>query len=114
MHPGHVFALEHGADIWEYHERMFKAAAKDRLDIADIDVLAAGVRGLLDADAFRKSLQSGEYVKALGDANDYAYEQSGVWAVPSYRFNGMKLDSIEGIGVTKDQLARFIETAKQV
>ena len=109
---GMFFALEHGADIWAYHERMFKAAVSDRLNIEDINVLVASVQGLLDTDAFCKSLQSGEYAKTVLDANDYAYEQSGVWAVPSYRINGIKLDSAEGIGITKEQLSKFMDSVK--
>lgn len=109
---GMFFALDQGADIPSYHERMYRAALTDRIDIEDIEVLANAVRGLLDADAFRESLRSGGYVKELEDANRYAYGQSGVWVVPSYRMNGRKLDSVEDAGVTKKQLADFMDTAK--
>ena len=54
------------------------------------------------------ALHSGKYEKAVVDANDYAYEQSGVWIVPAYRIGGKKLDSIEDIGVTKNQLAELM------
>jgi predicted DsbA family dithiol-disulfide isomerase len=110
---GMFFALDRGADIWEYHDRMFRAALRDRIRIEDIDALADAVRGLLDAEAFRKSLRDGDYQKIQLDSNDYAYERSGVWAVPSYRMNGKKLDSIEGFGVTKKKLERFMDSAKQ-
>jgi predicted DsbA family dithiol-disulfide isomerase len=108
------FALGQGVDIWDYHARMYKAALIDRVDIEDINVLAESVRGLLDTDTFRKSLQNGEYAEVQQDANRYAYEKSGVWAVPSYRMNCRKLDSVENIGVTKEQLAVFMGTVKQV
>lgn len=108
---GMFFALDHGADIWAYHDRMFNAALKDRIDIENIDVLANSVTGLLDSDAFRKSLQNGEYADVLENANSYAYERSGVWAVPSYRMNSEKLDSIEDVGITKKQLADFMDKA---
>ncbi len=109
---GMFFTLDHGADIWAYHERMYRAAIRDRLDIENIGVLADCVKGLLDAQAFRNALQSGEYIKELNDANSYAYGKSGVWAVPSYRMNGRKLDSIEDVGVSKKQLADFMDTVK--
>ena len=108
---GMYFALDHGAGIWSYHDRMYRAAIKDRLNIEDINVLVKCVSGLLDTDAFQKSLQSGEYAKIQMDGNDYAFGQNGVWAVPSYRMNGKKLDSIEGVGVSKEQLAAFMNTA---
>ncbi len=110
---GMFFALDHGVDIWAYHERMYKAAVKDRINIEDINALAATLQGMLNTDDFSKSLESGEYVTAVQDANDYAYDQSGVWAVPSYRINGSKLDSVEGIGITKEQLKTFMESAKR-
>jgi len=110
---GMFFAQDHGVDIWAYHDRMYKAALKDRADIGDINVLADIVKDLLNTDDFCKSLQSGEYAKVQLDANQYAFEKSGVWAVPSYRMNGKKLDSVENVGVTKEQLATFMDTAKQ-
>jgi len=50
--------------------------------------------------------------KLTAEANDYAYERSGVLAVPSYRMDGRKLDSIEDIGITKNQLADFLRDSK--
>jgi len=110
---GMFFALDHGVDIWEYHERMFRAALKDRADIERVDVLADIVADLIDVDEFRRSLESGEYAENQREGNDYAYGRCGVWAVPSYRMAGRKLDSIEGVGVTKDQLERFMEGVRQ-
>lgn len=109
---GLFFALDHGADIWAYHDRMFSAALKERIDIEDAGAVADSVKDLLDADALRASLKSGEYAKAVEESNSYAYDESGVWAVPSYRMNGKKLDSIEGFGITKRQLAKFMDRAK--
>ena len=79
---GLYFAVDMHADIWEYNERMFNAAVKERLDINDVDVLAECVEGLLDTDAFRKALTDGDYAKVLQDGNRYAFEQNGIWAVP--------------------------------
>jgi len=36
----------------------------------------------------------------------------GVWAVPSYRMDGRKLDSIENVGITKRQLTDFLSGGK--
>jgi predicted DsbA family dithiol-disulfide isomerase len=109
---GYFFALEHGADLWEYHDRMFRAALEDRDDIEDAAVLAARVEGLLDCGAFRRALERGTYRKAQLAANDYAYKKSGVWVVPAYRLNGRKLDAVEDVGVTKEQLKRFLSDAQ--
>jgi predicted DsbA family dithiol-disulfide isomerase len=109
---GMFFAMDNSADIWAYHDRMFSVAKDRRTDIEDINSLVDSVRDIVDADALRASLKSGKYKKAVEDSNSYAYDKSGVWAVPSYRMNGMKLDSVEGIGVSKRQLADFMNKAK--
>ena len=75
----------------------------------DIDALASGFSELLDAGSLRQALAAGKYVRAQLEANKYAFERSGVWALPSFRMEGRKLDSAEGIGVTEDQLREFLE-----
>ena len=105
---GLFYALDQGVDVWDYHDRMYNAAVKDRVNIEDQDVLAGRVYGLLDPAAFLRALESGKYEKALADASEYAYDRSEVWVVPAYRMGGRKLDSIEDVGVTKGQLAEFL------
>jgi predicted DsbA family dithiol-disulfide isomerase len=108
---GYFFALENGVDVLAYHARMYRAALKDRIDIENIDVLTDSVRDLVDADAFRLALQQGTYQKALAESNQLAFERSGVWVVPAYRMEGRKIDSVENIGVSKEQLRRFLDQA---
>jgi predicted DsbA family dithiol-disulfide isomerase len=105
---GMYYALEQNANIWEYHERMYKAAVKERVNIEDPEVVAGLVHGLPDMNDFLDALLRGGYEKDVTDRNDYAYEKCGVWAVPAYRMGGRKLDSIEGVGITKAQLESFI------
>lgn len=108
---GMFYALEHGADIHAYHDAVYKAALRTRVNVEDIGALADCVRGLLDADSFCASLKSGKYAKAQREANRYAFGKCGVWVVPAYRMNGKKLNSVEDIGVTKEMLRDFIESA---
>ena len=105
---GFFFAQQIGADVLDYHNRMYDAALKKRVNIESHDELARIVQGLLEPSDFLKALKSGKYEKKVAEANDYAYEHSGVWAVPAYRMNGRKLDSIEDVGITKEQLADFM------
>ena len=106
---GYFYALENCCDLWEYHKRMYRAALKDRVNIEDPEVVAGCVHGLFDHNAFLASLLNNDYADTVVASNDYAYEQSGVWAVPSYRMDGKKLDSVEGVGVSKEQLAAFLK-----
>lgn len=106
---GYFFAAENGADIWAYHDRMYRAALKEHVDIENIDALSDYVRDLVDADAFRLVLRQGIYRRALTEANELAFERSGVWVVPAYRLEGRKIDAVEDVGVSKEQLRRFLD-----
>jgi len=105
---GFFFAVGQGVDLWEYNERMYNASLKERVNIEDPEVVAGHVHGLLDPNDFLKALYSGNYEKAVTAANEYAFEQSGVWVVPAFRMDGRKLDSVEDVGVTRQQLSEFL------
>ncbi len=106
---GMFFARDNGVDLWAYHERVYRLAIVDRIDIENPVTLACGLADLLDASALREALESGAYQEELDASNAYAYEQSGVWAVPAYRMDGKRLDAAENIGVTAAQLAAFLK-----
>lgn len=109
---GMYFALEHGADLMEYHRRMYRAALTDRADIEDLRTISGLVDGFLDCDVFRTSLQSGSYRDRLSENNRLAWETYRFLAVPSFRMNGHFQKSIEDIGVDKRQLSNFLNKAK--
>ncbi len=111
MIQGMFFAQKQGADLWEYHQRMYRAALVDHIDVEDANTLAICVDGLLDVSSFTQALKNGTHLAQLTTANHYAYQQSGVWVVPAYRTHGKKLDPIENVGISKKQLRQFIESA---
>ncbi len=106
---GFFFAKEQGADVGTYHDLMYKAALVERVDIEDVEELARYVDGFLDADAYRQALEEGTYREALKEANQYAFGQSEVWVVPALRMGGRKLDSVEDVGITKNQIDSFLQ-----
>jgi predicted DsbA family dithiol-disulfide isomerase len=101
-------ARELGVDLPAFHGAMFQAVSGERRDVEKIDVLAGIVKDLVDADKFRAILESGKYARQVNENNDLAYEQSGVWALPAFRMEGRKLDALEGVGVTKEQVRDFL------
>lgn len=107
---GMYFAADNGVDLWAYHRLMYNAAHVDKIDIENAESLAAYAGKLLDGAAFLAALKSGKYAHKPDENNNHAYVENGVWAVPSYRMDGRKLDAVEGVGVTKEQLAAFIGT----
>lgn len=111
---GYFYAAEHGVDPFTYHDRMYQAVHKDHINIEEIDVLTGYVRDLVDADGFKSALLQGRYQKKRKESNVLAFEQSGVWAVPAYRMGEDKLDAVEGVGVSKDQLSDFIKNDWEV
>ena len=108
---GMFFALDCGADLLKYNSIMYKAALQDKKDIEDAKILSEIVGDFLDPDDFYDALKSGKYLEALFKSNQHAFNASGVWVLPAYRMNGKKLDSIEGVGVTKSQLKQFLDQA---
>ena len=109
---GMYIALDAGVDVWDYCERAYEACLKDRIDIEDADVLAGYFSGLMDRDAFAEAIKTGGHADCPDRNNDRAYRDNGVWAVPSFRMDGHKLDSIEGVGITPEQLKSFLDLAK--
>ena len=110
---GMFYALESGADVWVYNDAMYAAAHSGGTNIEDISALAEHLRGILDAEGFINALTAGRYAERVNEANDYAYEINGVWAIPSYRLNGAKLDAALGVGVSKDELFEFVARHKK-
>jgi predicted DsbA family dithiol-disulfide isomerase len=105
-------AQELNADLPRFHAAMFQAAAKERRNVEQLDVLAGIVKDVLDPAKFRAIIESGKYAGKVSENNDLAYEREGVWFVPAFRINGKKLDAKGGVGVTKEELKAFLESAR--
>jgi len=107
---GAFYIREHNADLeLAYHERIYKAQFEDRAAVDDIAVLTACAAGLgADAAAFEAALRNGTYAPALRQANDHAYEERKVWAVPTFVCGEKRLDSVPGVGVTKSQIEALL------
>ena len=97
------FARAHGADLLEYHRLMYRAALIERADIEDPAVVARAAAPLLDAGALEQALRGGRYERELQKANAYAFDRSGVWAVPAYRMDGRRPVSYTHLDVYKRQ-----------
>ena len=108
---GAFFVREHNPELeLAYHERIYKANFSDCKAVDDIAVLTQCAAEIgVAADAFEAALRSGAYVKALAEANDHAYEEQKIWAVPSYVCGDKRLDAVPGVGVTKDQIEELIK-----
>lgn len=107
---GAFFASDHGIDIAAYNERIFDMYYIRGKKVDDPQALAEAVAPLgIHAKAFMTALIGGAYASALAAANDYAYEENKVWAVPTFIFGNKRLDAREGVGVTAAQLAGFLE-----
>jgi predicted DsbA family dithiol-disulfide isomerase len=103
------FVLEQGANLAEYHRRMFDAALTVRADIEDIGVILDIADGLTDRNGLREALRGGQYADELASNNLLVWEEYDCPAVPSYRMGGELLKSKPDVGVSKQQLAAFLE-----
>ena len=104
-----LIVKELGLDECKYVGYLLDAIFSEKADIEDIGVLAAKAeKAGADPAAVREALASGRYAKAGLEANDYAFEQNGVWAVPTFVCGSKRLDAAEGIGITEDQLDKLL------
>ena len=106
---GMFFALDHNTNLAEYHKRMYHAALTDLVEIEDINAIIGVTDGLLDQIKLREALSGNQYKDRLLENNRLVWDEYKCPAVPSYRMNGKLLKSKLGIGVSKEQLAHFIE-----
>jgi len=112
---GCLYIQETGGDVLLFTQRVYKAHFKENLNVEDISVLVkcAAESGVADITAFETALKNAKYEKAMLDANDYAYEQKGVWAVPTFVCGDIRLDAVGGVGITKHQLDKFLRKCCQ-
>ncbi len=109
---GALFARAAGGDELAYHERLYRAQFDERRPVDALDTLAkcaedVGLNGL----AFREAIESGRFANEQAAANAYAYDQNKVWAVPTLVCGAIRLDAVEGVGVTEAQVRAFLERA---
>lgn len=109
---GLYVAKEHGADLTEYHRRMYQAALADRLNIEDLNVLADLLDGLLPAAVFRQTLLDGAYEQELAANNRAAWEERCFEAVPSLALGGRTLPAIPGVGLSRDGIRDFLKASR--
>jgi predicted DsbA family dithiol-disulfide isomerase len=110
----YYLARELGADMAAFHKTLFRAVAVERRNVESIDILADIVKDLVDVRALRAGLEAGKYAEQVTENNDLAYEGNGVWAVPAFRMYQdtlpvKKLDAVEGIGVTREQVRELLK-----
>lgn len=98
-------------DLLQWHHRMYRACLSDHANVESIEAICQYADGLADTAALETALRNAVYAQELAKANAYAYRQSGVWAVPSYRMAGRALDAVENVGVSKAQLREFLQGA---
>ena len=106
---GMYVALGNGADLMEYHNSMYRAALKDGANIEDLNVLLRYTEGILDHVKLELALSTGLYEDRLLENNRLAWDEYGFPAVPSYRIGENMLQSQLGVGVSKEQLAVFMQ-----
>ena len=72
-------------------------------------LLAGKIEGLVESTEFTKALAGGLYEEKLLENNRLAWDVYEFSAVPSCKMNGKTLEAAAGVGISKEQLAAFIE-----
>ena len=85
---GMFFVSDNGLDLWRYHKKMYDLIHNDRVNVENTDVFTKAFEGFFDAEDFRQALTSGKYKSRVEEANHFAFQQSGIHVVPTYRADG--------------------------
>lgn len=105
---GMFYCLDHGIDLWEYHELVYNAYHVDHIDTENIDALSAYLADLLDAADFKAVVAGDTYESKRLEGNRYAWETLALPAVPSYCHGDQVLKALPGIGVSRSMLLEFL------
>jgi predicted DsbA family dithiol-disulfide isomerase len=103
-----LFARDNGAELAPLHERLYKAALADRVDIDDPAAVAKCAGGLVDTAALLAALKAGTYKKELTENNHLAWGTYDFEAVPSLILDGKTLISRGGVGLTANEIRAFL------
>ena len=110
-------AEELRADMAAFHKALFQAVSVESRNVEEGEVLAKVLKGIVDETKFLELLKSGKYVSKVNENNDLAYEKNDVWFVPAFRLTGSgstnapRLDAKGGVGVSREEIKRFLEKA---
>ncbi len=76
---------EQGGDLVQYHQKIFDACFQEKRRIDDIDMLSITAAECgANEEEVRAALKENKYAGKVEDANRYAWEEKGLFAVPSY------------------------------
>lgn len=112
---GLLYLLEQGGDGARYNQLLFDGVYRGREEIENPRFLAraAALAGAQEQGCLA-ALRQGAYRAAQQEANRYAYEVCQVQAVPTFvREDGLRLDAVLGVGVTRQQLEALLGAAPQ-
>jgi predicted DsbA family dithiol-disulfide isomerase len=99
---------------------MFQAVSGEGRNVEEGEVIAKVLKDIVDETKFLEALKSGKYVSKTAENNDLAYEKNEVWYVPAFRLSGNdsksspRLDAKGGVGVSREEIRRFLEKVGSV
>ncbi|MCL1842197.1 MAG: DsbA family protein [Defluviitaleaceae bacterium] len=82
---GMYFAAESGADLWQYHRRVYDLIFSEKVNIENAEVFAKSFEGLLDVSALSHAIKNNKYGEKVAAANNFAFHETGIHVVPTYR-----------------------------
>jgi predicted DsbA family dithiol-disulfide isomerase len=97
------YAAEQKLDLMQFHEKVYNLIFTDKINTHDIDTFVNSLAGFLDAASLRHALENRKYLDKLKASNHYAFKETGVHVVPTYRADGGFLQDRQefyGLGVS--------------
>lgn len=88
---GMFFAAEKISDLWKYHQRVYDLIFVEKVSVDDVDAFTGYFKGIFGDNGVREfgdALKGGKYKGVVDKANGYAFQETGVHVVPTYRADG--------------------------
>ena len=110
---GMYYVEEHGGDLWRYHALVYAAMFDRHEDISDIGLLSGLAETCgADREGFAEALAGRRYESRVQDGNRYAWEEQGLFAVPSYVCGSRSAKSQNGVMVSARELEEFLSSLR--
>lgn len=110
FHAMNYIVAEQG-EIDQYHHNVYQAIFVEQKDIEDINVVLECASDCgIDVEQLKQVLTLEDYTKQRQVDLEYAYLQNNIKYVPTLIAKDKRLDAIEALGFSKEQLIEYLDS----
>lgn len=108
---GMHYIIEHGGDVEKYHKNMFKAMFVEQKNVEEDSIILSCAQDCsVNLTELESALKDGTYTKIQQRSLSYAYLDKQIEVVPTFISGQKRLDAVQGVGVTREQVKEFLDS----